>query len=256
MAYGISRRSAPGLGLALAAVPLAFRGLAGRWPPPLEQRLHPESGDTRAAFSRHRGFVVHESVRLERPIGEVYSFFRRFENLPSFMAHLAKVTDTGDGRSHWVAKGPGGVLVEWDAEIINEIENKVIGWRSLPKADVTVAGSVNFDTVRAGQSTQVSVRLQYAPPAGRVGSFVSMLFGREPSQTIREDLRRLKQVLEAGEVARTSAPRGMATQATAPVATAPDAATSGEGAPGATPTDEKAASAASAARARGAGGAR
>jgi uncharacterized membrane protein len=75
---------------------------------------------------------------------------------------------------------------------------------------VTVAGSVNFDTVRAGRSTQVTVRLQYAPPAGRVGAFVSMLAGREPSQTIREDLRRLKQILEAGEVARATAPRGAA----------------------------------------------
>jgi uncharacterized membrane protein len=65
-----------------------------------------------------------------------------------------------------------------------------------------VAGSVNFDRVRGGHSTQVTVHLQYAPPAGRVGSSVATLLGREPSQTIREDLRRLKQVLEAGEVAR------------------------------------------------------
>jgi uncharacterized membrane protein len=122
------------------------------------------------------------------------------------MNHLARVTESGNGRSHWVAKGPGGVLVEWDAEIINEVENQVIGWRSLPGGDVTVAGSVNFDSVRGGQSTQVTVRLQYAPPAGRVGAFVSMLAGREPSQTIREDLRRLKQILEAGEVARAAAP--------------------------------------------------
>jgi uncharacterized membrane protein len=70
----------------------------------------------------------------------------------------------------------------------------------LPDADVVTAGSVNFDTVRNGRSTQISVHLQYAPPAGRVGSVVAMLAGREPSQTIREDLRRLKQVLEAGEI--------------------------------------------------------
>jgi uncharacterized membrane protein len=205
MLYGASRRSATGLGLAIAAMPLAYRGLAGRWPPPLESRLHRENHASRAVLTGDRGFVVHEAVRLERPIEEVYSFWRRFDNLPRFMDHLARVTETGDGRSHWVAKGPGGVLVEWDAEIINEVENKVIGWRSLPGGDVVVAGSVNFDRVRAGQSTQLTVRLQYAPPAGRVGMFVSMLAGREPSQTIREDLRRLKQILEAGEVARATA---------------------------------------------------
>jgi uncharacterized membrane protein len=206
MVYGASRRSPAGLGLAIAAMPLAYRGIAGRWPQPLASRLHTSTEDTRAALAGERGFVVHESVRLEVPIDEVYHFWRRFENLPQFMAHLAQVTDLGNQRSHWVAKGPGGVLVEWDAEIINEVENKVIGWRSLPGADVTVAGSVNFDTVRGGASTQVSVRLQYAPPAGRVGALVSMLAGREPSQTIREDLRRLKQILETGEVARATAP--------------------------------------------------
>ena len=99
--------------------------------------------------------------------------------------------------------------VEWDAEIINEIENMLIAWRSLPGSDVVVAGSVNFDRVRGGRSTQVSVHLQYEPPAGRVGASVATVFGREPSQTIREDLRRLKQVLEAGELARAVPAAGM-----------------------------------------------
>lgn len=208
MLYGVSRRTPTGIGLALAATPLAYRGLAGRWPPLTSQHRGPR--DTRAALAGDRGFTVHESVRLERPIAEVYNFWRRLENLPRFMSYLHEVTETAPGRSHWVAKGPGGVLVEWDAEIINEVENQVLGWRSLPGGDVTVAGSVNFDTVRAGRSTQLTVRLQYAPPAGRIGSFVSMLAGREPSQTIREDLRRLKQILEAGEVARAVPPRGAA----------------------------------------------
>lgn len=209
MIYGVSRRTPTGIGIALAATPLAYRGLAGQWPTHLTSQSRAPR-NTRAELSGDRGVVVHESVRLERPVAEVYNFWRRFENLPRFMSYLHEVTETGPGRSHWVAKGPGGVLVEWDAEIINEVENQVIGWRSLPGGDVTVAGSVNFDTVRAGRSTQLTVRLQYAPPAGRLGSFVSMLAGREPSQTIREDLRRLKQILEAGEVALARPPRGAA----------------------------------------------
>ena len=92
--------------------------------------------------------------------------------------------------------------VEWDAEIINEVENKIIGWRSLPGSDVVTAGSVNFDSVRAGRSTQVSVNLQYSAPAGRAGRLVAFLFGKAPSQTIREDLRRFKQLMEAGEAPR------------------------------------------------------
>jgi uncharacterized membrane protein len=121
------------------------------------------------------------------------------------MTHLDRVTETPDGKSHWVARGPAGLAVEWDAEIINEVENQVIGWRSLPGSDVVTAGSVNFNTTRGGRGTYVSVHLQYAPPAGKAGALIASLFGREPSQTIREDLRHFRQLLEAGEIPRATA---------------------------------------------------
>jgi len=200
MAFGLSRRTVPGICLALAATPLAYRGLAGSWP-----RGNGQQGDTRAALSGGRGIHVKESIRLERPIDEVYRFWRRLENLPQFMSYLEQVTDLGNGRSQWVARGPAGIRVAWDAEIINDVPNSVIGWRSLPGSDVVSAGSATFDTVRGGTSTQVTVHLQYSAPGGRLGAFLASIFEREPSQTIREDLRRLKQLLEAGEVARATA---------------------------------------------------
>ena len=94
--------------------------------------------------------------------------------------------------------------VEWDAEIINEVEDKVLGWRSLPGSEIITAGAVNFSTVRGGRSTQVSVHLQYEPPARRAGALVATLFGRNPASMIREDLRHLKQLLEAGEIPRAT----------------------------------------------------
>jgi uncharacterized membrane protein len=200
--YGLSRRSRAGALLAAAGTTLFFRGATGHCPvySKLGVTTARSSGDTRVALGGERGIHVHESIRLEKPLEEVYGFWRQIENLPRFMSNLERVTDLGNGRSHWVAKGPAGTSVEWDAEIINEIENKVIGWRSLPDSRVVTAGSVNFDRVRQGRTTQVSVNLQYAPPAGRAGALVAGLFSREPSQTIREDLRRFKQLLEAGEV--------------------------------------------------------
>ena len=199
MAYGFSRRTVPGVALAMAAAPLAYRGVVGRWP--FENGA---ADDTRAALSGDRGMHVRESVRIERPVSDVYVFWRQLENLPRVLTHLEQVTDLGDGRSHWIARGPADLGVEWDAEIVNELENRVIAWRSLPESDVVTAGSVTFKPVRGGRATELSVHLQYAPPAGRAGAFLARIFGREPSQTIREDLRRLKQVLEAGEVPRTS----------------------------------------------------
>jgi uncharacterized membrane protein len=204
LAYGALRRSTAGAWLAAASVPFLYRGIVGRWPEPFH--AFGVNGDTRAALGGDRGVHVREAVRLELPIHQVYSFWRRLENLPRFMHYLDSVREESAERSHWAASGPGGVRVEWEAELINEVEDKVIAWRSLPDSDVTMAGSVNFDSVRGGRETQVTVSLQYAPPAGKTGALVATLFGREPSQTIREDLRRLKQILEAGEIALATLP--------------------------------------------------
>lgn len=202
LAYGLSRRSRSGTGMALAALPLLFRGATGSWPFSTSAFV---PNDTRTALGGERGIHVRESVRIEKPVDEVYRFWRRLENLPRFMENLERVEERDGRRSHWTARGPGGLRLEWDAEIINDLENELIAWRSLPDSDVVSAGSVRFDRVRDGQSTQITVRMQYEPPAGRAGAFVSWLMGSEPSQTIREDMRRLKQMLEAGELPRADA---------------------------------------------------
>jgi uncharacterized membrane protein len=195
---GMRRRSPVGTVAALSAVPLLYRGIAGHWPQVFNGV---DCSTTKTSLAADRGVHVRESIQLEMAPADVYRFWRRFENLPQFMSHLHSVTETPDGHSHWVATGPAGLGVEWDARIVNEVEGKVIGWQSLAGADVDSAGSVNFDAVRGGRGTQVSVHLQYAPPAGKAGALIASLFGEEPSQTVREDLRRLKQLLEAGEVA-------------------------------------------------------
>jgi uncharacterized membrane protein len=154
--------------------------------------------DTRQQLGGARGVHVDESVTINKPIAEVYRFWRNFENLPQFMRHLESVAAREEGISHWVAKGPAGMKVEWDARIINEVDNKVIGWQSLEGSTISTAGSVNFDDTEHG--TRVRVHLQYNPPAGRLGAAVARLFGEEPTQTVREDLRRFKQLMETGEI--------------------------------------------------------
>jgi uncharacterized membrane protein len=200
---GASRRSAVGALLAASSAPLLYRGITGHWPALLNGDTQPDH--TRTALGGARGVHVRESIRLEVPLREVYAFWRHLENLPRFMTHLDRVTEGSDGASHWVAVGPAGLAVEWDAEIINQVDNKLIAWRSLPGSDVLTAGSVNFDAARTGRSTQVTVHLQYAPPAGKAGALIASLFGHDPAQTIREDLRHFKQMLEAGEIPRATA---------------------------------------------------
>ena len=154
-----------------------------------------------AADSVAREVHVETSIAINKSPEELYAFWRDFKNLPIFMKNLESVTEMDRWNSHWVAKGLGGARVEWDAEVYNEEENKLIAWRSLENADVVNAGSVRFEKAPEGRGTYVRVTMNYNPPAGKLGATVAQLLGTEPLQLIKEDLRRLKQVLEAGEIA-------------------------------------------------------
>jgi uncharacterized membrane protein len=158
--------------------------------------------DTRAALRGPRGVNVLVSVTINRPIEQLYRFWRNLENLPQFMRHLESVEKLTDTISHWRAKGPAGTVVEWDAEIFNEIPNKLIAWRSLEGSDVVSAGSVNFDPVPGG-GTRVTVHLQYSPPLGKIGAAIAKLFGADAETEIREDLYRFTHLLESGQVPAT-----------------------------------------------------
>jgi uncharacterized membrane protein len=196
VAYAFKERGLGRLATAAAGGALVYRGITGHCPLYGAFDIS-TAGDTRNEFSGSRGVNVTESIQIDRPIDEVYGFWRRLENLPTVMSHLESVTPLGAGRSHWVARGPLGIPVAWDAEIINEVPNTVIAWASLEGADVTSAGSVNFDRSRDG-GTQVTVRLQYSAPGGKVADAVTRMLGESPAQQIKDDLQRFKMMMESG----------------------------------------------------------
>ena len=203
--YGLSRRKSAGWFLAAMGGMLLQRGASGHCHTyeALGINTAGTGEDTRRALGGSAGTHVDESVTINRPIEELYRFWRNLENLPQFMQHLESVERVTDTLSRWRAHGPGGKIVEWNAEIINEVPNKVIGWRSIEGSDVVSAGSVNFDDAGPGRGTRVRVRLQYSPPGGKVGAAVARMLGRDAATEIREDLRRFKQILETGEVPST-----------------------------------------------------
>jgi len=147
-----------------------------------------------------RGIHAKGACVVNLPPEEVYSFWRKFENLPRFMRHLDAVHDMGEGRSHWKAKGPAGMEIEWDATIIADVPNEVITWRSLEGSDVDHAGAVRFERAPGNRGTIVKVNMEYNPLGGVVGAAIAKLFGEEPEQQMDDDLRRFKQVMEVGEV--------------------------------------------------------
>lgn len=183
---------------------LIYRAMTGNCP--FYQVLGVSTSDStrpQTAIAAGHGTRVEHAVTVNKPASEVYRFWRDFENLPRFMTHLIDVDTTTDNRSHWIAKGPLGMKVEWDAEIVTDTPNKVIGWRSLDGSDVDTAGSVHFTELPNGRGTEVRVELKYDPPAGKLGAAVAKLVGMDPHAQIKADMRRFKQIMEAGEIPTT-----------------------------------------------------
>ena len=161
--------------------------------------------DSRARQAGRQGVRVEQVTTINKPVHEVYQFWRNFENLPRFMRHLESVEELGNRRSHWRAKGPAG-SVEWDAEMLQDREDEWIAWQSVEGSGVQNSGSVRFQPAPGARGTEVRVQLQYIPPAGTIGRTIAWLFGEEPEQQIHEDLHRFKQLMETGEISISDGP--------------------------------------------------
>jgi uncharacterized membrane protein len=148
---------------------------------------------------------VQKSVFINRSPQEVYERWRHLDELPTFMRHLVSVTAEDKRQMHWRATAPGGSTVEWDAEIVEDRPGELISWRSLPGAEVCNSGAVRFEPVPPERGTILHVELEYSPPAGIIGAQVARLFREEPSQQLKDDLYRFKQIAETGEIIRSDA---------------------------------------------------
>jgi uncharacterized membrane protein len=163
---------------------------------------------TRARLAGKRGTVVEQAVSINRPPEELYGFWRDLEQLPRVIPQLRSVRTLEGRRSQWIANGPGR-RIAWTAEIINDIPDQLIAWRTLDGSSVACAGSVHFEPGPPGRGTTVRVKLQYDLPGGRLGAAAAWAFGDAPGQVVREGLRRFKQLMEASEIATTDGqPRG------------------------------------------------
>ncbi|HEX4682014.1 MAG TPA: SRPBCC family protein [Gemmatimonadaceae bacterium] len=195
-AFGLKRRSLGGLAIAGIGGGLVWRGLTSNG--------HPANDDDHVSVPYGRGIRVEKSITINATPEQLYTFWRDFENLPCFMQHLEHVEVIDACRSLWVAKGPAGLRAQWEAEVINDLPNELIAWRSVDGSNVQNAGSVHFTPAPGNRGTEVKVVLRYDPPGGALGAAIAKLFGEEPSRTVQEDLRRLKQILESDEVATTA----------------------------------------------------
>jgi uncharacterized membrane protein len=200
---GLRRGTLVGLAEAVAGGSLVARGLTGHCSCYAALGISTARHGRAASVAAGRGVKVVQAVTIDRPAEELYRFWRNFENLPRFMCHLVSVKCGEGNRSHWVARGPAGFTVSWDAEVINEHPSTLIAWRSLEGSPVATAGSVHFSPAPGGRGTEVQVTLKYDTPVGKLGVLLARLFGADPAWEIQEDLRRFKQLMETGEIPTT-----------------------------------------------------
>lgn len=156
--------------------------------------------EARAALGDAHGEMVAKSVTINRPVADVFGYFRDFANLPQFMENVVSIDVRDPTISHWVVKAPSGRTVEWNARVTEETPNQLIAWQSEPGADVENAGRVEFRDAGA-RGTVVTATFVYDPPAGMIGKLIASMFQREPAIQARRDLRRFKQLMETGEIA-------------------------------------------------------
>jgi uncharacterized membrane protein len=172
------RRHPGALGLLAAGGALVYRGVTRHCG--MYERLGIDRAERRTARIRQR-------VTVDRAAADLYRYWRKLENLPQVMSHVRSVEPVGPNRWHWRAEGPGGAMLEWDAEITDERENEYIAWRSLPGSALEHEGRVLFRPV-AGGRTQVEVRMHYRPAAGTAGTLAGGLLSLLGAAEIRRDL--------------------------------------------------------------------
>lgn len=199
--YGVARRSPGGVLAAAIGLGLLTRSLVNK---PL----------ARVTGMGAPGHVVdvHKSIEIAAPPETVFDTWARYENFPHFMSNVHEVTDLGNGRSHWVVRGPAGTRVEWDAVMTEAIRPELLAWISEPDASVQHTGRVHFE--RSGTGTRVTVQMSYNPPAGVVGAAVASLFNGSPKQQMDQDLMRMKEFIETGIVPRDAAQKTQPSGAT------------------------------------------
>ncbi len=203
---GLRRGDSVGMAAALVGGLFFYRGLTGH--SPIYAQLDVSTAE-RGSEGGISGLVGSGEVNLESVVTidaspeELYSFWRNFENHPRFMSHLESVTPYQDGRTRWVLKAPLGRILAWDTEVTDERPNEYLAWRSLEGADLQNEGSVRFRPATGGRGTEVRLKIDLVPPLGAAGAAVAKLLEGVTEAQLRADLKKLKQLMEAGEIATT-----------------------------------------------------
>lgn len=174
---------------AFAAVYLLFRGGVGYCP--INRWIGKKD-------THNPAINIKAHMTVNKPRSTVYRYWRTLRNLPFFMSHLLSVEESDEIHSHWIAKMPRTAgTIEWDAEIVKDEPDYLIGWQSISGSPLKNAGKVQlYDTVD-GLGTEVRVVFSYHPPAGGLGTSIAKLFNPFFKRVIEDEIHNFKNIMEA-----------------------------------------------------------
>lgn len=176
-------------GLRYTGIYFLYRGISGNCP--AKAMVQKEEFTAHSpAINIRTCFIVRAPRKL------VYESWRNLEKLPKFLKHIKKIKVVDELHSYWLLKSSGRMpKVEWNAEIIDQEENRELSWRSLPGSKIETAGKINFADTTGG--TEVTVLITYRPPAGYIGAAVAGFINPSLKRMIEQDLANFKRYIEA-----------------------------------------------------------
>jgi uncharacterized membrane protein len=166
------------------------------------QSIRSSTGTETYPTSAPDAFVA-TSIIVGKPAQECYAFWRNPANLSRFSPMIESVTPLDARTSRWVARSVMGTKVTWDSRVTKDSPADCIAWRSLEGGSLYHAGVVRFEPATGGRGTRVHITMHFKVPGGRTALALAKVLGADPRTEVREDLRRFKQLLEAGEIPTT-----------------------------------------------------
>ena len=202
MAVSMTRQGTQRAALLSGGGVMLYRGIVGRCPvfSLLGVSTAESSKELEERLFAGKGITVEKSIVVDRPVHEVYRFWRNLSNLPRFMSHVESVKVLDDKHSYWVIRGPLNTKFEWEAEIFHEKQDEWIAWKSVDQYRFPNTGTIRFTPVKGkqGPATELRITFAYKPPGGVVTRQISNFFKKEPGSVLDGDLLRFKEIIETG----------------------------------------------------------
>jgi uncharacterized membrane protein len=144
---------------------------------------------------------VRTCVVVQADAKKLYGMWRDVEAAPAWHERIVEVRATGTNTYHWIMRDePGETMLEWDFEILADEPEKRIAWRSV-SGEPESAGEVIFEPAPGDRGTVVTVLEQFR--MGKMARTWEAVAGRDPKQSVIENLRHFKAMAETGEIPRT-----------------------------------------------------